>query len=505
MQNRRNLRRIAIVGGGSAGWMTAAALANNLHGDCAVELVESDQIGVVGVGEATIPPIKHFNQALGIDEREFLVNTNGSFKLGIQFVDWAQKGKSYFHPFGQYGADFDSIPLQHYWLREHQKGKAPPLDEFSLAWVAANQGRFDIPMTDKRRVQSTYDYAYHFDAILYGKYLRKYAQERGVTRTEGKVVDVNLDADSGFIDHLVLEDGRLIEADFFIDCTGFRGLLIEQALKTGFEDWSHWLPCNRAMAVASENTGPLLPYTRSTARPAGWQWRIPLQHRTGNGYVYCSDYLSEDEAATQLLAQLDGKPIGDPRPIRFTTGRRKKFWHKNCLALGLAAGFMEPLESTAIHLVQTGITRMLALFPDRDFNPLAIEEYNRITANEYEWIRDFIILHYHANTRDEPLWRASANMSIPDALRYKVDHFRTYGRHVSEGAELFANPSWLAVFIGQNIMPEKYAPLVDERPNVDAPRLMAGLHRVIGEAAVAMPSHSDFIARNCPAPHTGGQ
>ncbi|PHS22051.1 MAG: tryptophan halogenase [Robiginitomaculum sp.] len=505
MQNRRNLRRIAIVGGGSAGWMTAAALANNLHGNCAVELIESDQIGVVGVGEATIPPIKHFNQALGIDEREFLTHTNGSFKLGIQFVDWAHKGKSYFHPFGQYGADFDSIPLQHYWLREHQKGKAPSLDEFSLAWVAANMGRFDIPMTDKRRVQSTYDYAYHFDAILYGKHLRKYAQERGVIRSEGKVVDVNLDADSGFIDHLVLEDGRLIEADFFIDCTGFRGLLIEQALKTGFEDWSHWLPCNRAMAVASENTGPLLPYTRSTAQSAGWQWRIPLQHRTGNGYVYCSDYLSDDEAATQLLDQLDGKPIGDPRPIRFTTGRRKKFWHKNCLALGLAAGFMEPLESTAIHLVQTGITRMLALFPDRDFNPLAIEEYNRITANEYEWIRDFIILHYHANTRDEPLWRASANMSIPDALRYKIDHFRTYGRHVSEGAELFANPSWLAVFIGQNIMPEKYAPLVDERTHIDAPRLMAGLHRVIGEAAGAMPSHNDFIAQNCPAPRTGGQ
>ncbi len=505
MKNRRNLRRIAIVGGGSAGWMTAAALANNLQGNCTVELIESDQIGVVGVGEATIPPIKHFNQALGIDEREFLINTNGSFKLGIQFVDWAQKGKRYFHPFGQYGADFDSIPLQHYWLREHQQGKVPPLDEFSLAWVAANKGRFDIPMTDKRRVQSTYDYAYHFDAILYGKYLRKYAQERGVIRTEGKVVDVKLDADSGFIDHLVLEDGRLIEADFFIDCTGFRGLLIEQALKTGFEDWSHWLPCNRAMAVASENTGPLLPYTRSTAKSAGWQWRIPLQHRTGNGYVYCSDHLSDDEAATQLLAQLDGKPIGDPRPIRFTTGRRKKFWHKNCLALGLAAGFMEPLESTAIHLVQTGITRMLALFPDRDFNPLAIEEYNRITANEYEWIRDFIILHYHANTRDEPLWRASANMNIPDALRYKVEHFRTYGRHVSEGAELFANPSWLAVFIGQNIIPEKYAPLVDERPHIDAPRLMAGLHRVIGEAAGAMPSHSDFIARNCSAPYTGGQ
>jgi tryptophan 7-halogenase len=500
MENNRNIRKIAIVGGGSAGWMAAAALSNALRGNCKIELIESDEIGVVGVGEATIPPIKYFNQSLGIDEHEFLKHTNGSYKLGIQFVDWSKKGRTYFHPFGQFGAEFDSVALQQYWLREHHRGNIPPLDEFSMAWGAARLGRYDRPMQDRRQVQSTYDYAYHFDAVLYGKYLRTYAEKRGVVRTEGKVVEVKLNAQNGYIEHLVLADDRTIAADFFIDCTGFRGLLIEGALETGFEDWSNWLMCNRAMAVPSQNSGPLLPYTRSTAREAGWQWRIPLQNRTGNGLVYCSDYLGDDAAAEALLANLDGKPMADPRPIRFTSGRRKQFWSRNCLALGLAAGFMEPLESTAIHLVQTGITRLLALFPDRDFNPLAIEEYNRITTNEYEWIRDFIILHYHANERDEPFWRASAQMQIPDALQYKIDHFRAYGRHVSEGSELFANPSWLAVFIGQHIWPEKYIPLVDERPHIDAPRLLSGLHRVIQEAANAMPDHAQYIAQNCKAP-----
>ena len=500
MQNDRNLQRIAIIGGGSAGWMAAAALANSLRGDCAIELVESDQIGVVGVGEATIPPIKNFNRSLGLDEHDFIKHTQGSFKLGIQFVGWGQEGQSYFHPFGQYGADFDSVALYQYWLRECARGNTVPLDEFSMAWVAARMGRFDKPLADRRRVQSTYDYAYHFDAVLYGRYLRKFAQARGVRRTEGKVVDVQLKAENGFIKHLRLEDGRRIEADFFIDCTGFRALLIEGALKTGFEDWSHWLPCNRAMAVASQNTGALAPHTRSTAQAAGWQWRIPLQHRTGNGLVYCSTYLEDDEAAALLLANLEGEAMGEPRPIRFTTGRRKKFWNRNCLALGLAAGFMEPLESTALHLVQSGINRLLALFPDRDCDALAMEEYNRITAKEYEWIRDFIILHYHANSRAEPLWQACAHMDVPDALQHKMDHFRAYGRHVSEGFELFANPSWLAVFIGQGIWPEKYLPLVDERTHVDAPRLLAGLHRVIAEAADAMPTHEQYIASHCPAP-----
>lgn len=501
MTGERNIRRVCIVGGGSAGWMAAAALSNALRGGCKVDLVESDEIGIVGVGEATIPPIRLFNQSLGLDENDFIRATQGSFKLGIQFVHWARIGHLYFHPFGPFAADFDAVPLHHYWLRARANGDTSPLDDYSMAWAAAARDRFDRPIPDRRMIQSTYDYAYHFDAGLYGRYLRTYSETKGVTRHEGKVVDVRLRGADGFIETLVLDDGREIEADLFVDCSGFRGLLIGQALGVGYEDWTRWLPCDRAMAVPCAHGGGFTPYTRSTAREAGWQWRIPLQHRIGNGYVYSSRHISDDEAAATLLANLDGEALADPRPLRFTTGRRVSFWEKNCVALGLASGFMEPLESTSLHLVQSAVTRLLALWPDRDFDPLTAAEYNRITIEEYERIRDFLILHYHLTGRDDsPLWRDCAAMKVPEPLQYKIDHFRRYGRLVATGPELFQNPSWLAVHIGQFNWPERYDPLVDERREVDADNILAGIRRVAAEAAEAMPTHQAYIDRHCKAP-----
>lgn len=495
-----NLRSIAVIGGGTAGWMSAAALANALQGDCKVTLVESEMIGTIGVGEATIPPIRLFNQRLGIDEYEFMQYTQGTYKLGIQFVDWARKGHHYFHPFGPFGADFDMVPLHDFWLQARANGDTSSLDELSMAWAAASSCKFDRPTSDPRMVQSTYDYAYQFDAGLYAGFLRNYAEKRGVVRVEGKISDVELHAESGNIEKVVLDDGRSVAADFYIDCTGFRGLLIEDALDTGYEDWTHWLPCDRAAAVQCEHGGELTPYTRSTAHEAGWQWRIPLQHRIGNGYVYCSQYINDDDATNKLLGNLEGVPITDPRVLRFTTGRRKKFWNRNCVAIGLSAGFMEPLESTSIHLIQTAITRFLALFPDRNLDELAIAEFNRVTQTEYETVRDFLILHYCATERDDTeLWRYCASMSIPDTLRYKIDHFRAYGRLVSPGIELFQNPNWLAVLIGQFVTPERYSPLVDERSNTDGAERLASLRRVMREAAAVMPDHRDYLDKHCKA------
>ncbi|MEJ2384139.1 MAG: tryptophan 7-halogenase [Xanthomonadales bacterium] len=497
--SERSLRKIAIVGGGTAGWMTAAALANTLQGDCTVTLVESDAIGTVGVGEATIPPLKLFNARLGIDENDFLRHTQGSFKLGIEFVDWARRGHRYLHPFGQFGADFDVIPVHQYWLKARSEGHEAPLGEYSLANVAALKGRFQRPVRDRRMVQSTFDYAYHLDAGRYAGYLRAYAERRGVARIEGRIEAVRQDSESGFITAVELADGRRVEADFFVDCSGFRGLLIEQTLAAGYEDWTHWLPCDRAVAVPCAPDGPFTPYTRSTAHDAGWQWRIPLQHRTGNGYVYCSRYAEDDAAAGLLLDQLDGAPLADPLFLRFNAGRRKRAWDRNCVAIGLSAGFLEPLESTSIHLIQTAITRLLALFPDRDCDPLLQREFNRVTALEYERIRDFLILHYHATERDDAeLWRYCAAMPIPDELRYRIDHFRRYGRLVTDGMELFQNSNWLAVHIGQFNWPERYDPLVDER-GIDWRGRLAGLRRVIGEAAGAMPTHAEYVRTHCQA------
>lgn len=495
----RRIRSVVIVGGGSAGWMTAAALANALSPQCKIRLIESDEIGIVGVGEATIPPIKLFNQIIGIDEVEFLKRTQGTFKLGIEFVNWGRAGHRYFHPFGPHGVPFDMAPLHQYWLRARHDKDAIGIDEYSMAWVLAARDKFTRPTTDPRNVLSTFDYAYHFDAGLYAKFLREVSEKRGVERHEGKIVDVSVRAADGFVEKVRLTDGREIEGDLFIDCSGFRGLLIEEKLNVGFDDWTHWLPCDRAMAVPCASAGELTPYTRSTAREAGWQWRIPLQHRTGNGYVFSSQFLSEDEAANTLLANLDGAALAEPRPLRFTTGRRKKLWHKNVVALGLASGFMEPLESTSLHLVQSGISRLIALFPDRDFDPLTTAEYNRIGEQEFLRIRDFLVLHYKLTERDDtPLWRYCKSMSIPDSLQYKIDHFRARGRLVTDGPELFGAASWLAVHIGQFNDPLAYDPLVDQRP-IDANAILARIRKAMLEAAQNVPTQSDFIRQHCDA------
>lgn len=495
----RKLRSIVIVGGGSSGWMAAAALSAAIGQGCAITLVESDEIGTVGVGEATIPPIKVFNQMAGIDEAQFLKRTQGSFKLGIEFVDWAQTGQRYFHPFGPHGIQFDLAPLHQHWLRNRHLPGAAPLDAYSMAWAAARNGRFDKPSQEPRSVLSSFDYAYHFDATLYAGYLRELSQARGVVRVEGKISHAALRPEDGFITQVCLTDGREVAGDLFIDCSGFRGLLIEEALHTGYEDWSHWLPCDRAMAVPCAPAGDFQPYTRSTARAAGWQWRIPLQHRTGNGYVYSSQFLSDDQAASVLLANLDGAALADPRALRFTAGRRKKFWNRNVVALGLSSGFMEPLESTSLHLVQSGISRLLALFPDRDFDPLVIDEFNRIGINEWERIRDFLILHYKLTARDDaPLWRYCSGMAIPDTLQYKIEHFRRFGRLVTQGMELFGNASWLAVHIGQQNQPERYDPLLDLR-GAGGAEMLEQQRQAMVRAAHAMPTHAAYLRKLCAA------
>jgi tryptophan halogenase len=497
LASERGIRSILIVGGGSAGWMTAAALSQTLQRGCAISLIESEEIGTVGVGEATIPTIKLFNQTLGLDENEFVKATRGSFKLGIQFVGWGQPGNRYFHPFGSYGRPFDTVSVHQHWLATRATTDIS-LDDLSMAWAAARQGRFAQPVTDQRHVLSTHDYAYHFDAGLYAAYLRKYSEARGVLRHEGKVASVQQHGESGFIESVTLHDGRVCAADLFIDCSGFRGLLIEGALETGYDDWTHWLPCDRALAVPCARNPDFTPFTRSTARTAGWQWRIPLQHRTGNGYVYSSAHISDDEAAATLLANLDGTALGDPRPLRFVTGRRKKAWNKNVIAVGLSSGFMEPLESTSLHLIQANIAKILAFFPDRDFDPLVADEFNRVASNETERVRDFLILHYHLNTRDEPLWRDCAHMSIPDTLKFKIEHFRRHGRLIGSEMDLFGPASWTAVHIGQLNLPERLDPLLDFR-NVNGAEYLGKLRAALRAAAETMPTHQAYIDRHCKA------
>jgi tryptophan 7-halogenase len=487
------LRRIVIAGGGSAGWMSAAAAVNAVRGSVEVTLVESEAIGIVGVGEATIPPIRQFNQALGLSEAEFLRETQGSIKLGIEFVNWGAAGSRYFHPFGTYGRDFDAVALHHYWLKARAQGEVAALDEHAFAFALARQNRFIPPVADRRMIQSTHDYAYHFDAALYGQYLRRYAEARGAQRVEGRIAQVRQDPQTGFITALDLDDGRVVEGDFFIDCTGFRAMLIGEAMGADFVDWAHWLPCDRAVAAPSARGGDFTPYTRSTAHEAGWQWRIPLQHRTGNGHVHCSAFISEEAAVRTLLDNLDGELLDTPRTIKFRTGRRSDFWRGNCVAIGLAAGFMEPLESTSLHLIQSGLQRWLALFPSRSPDPGAAAEYNRLTVHEYERIRDFLILHYHANTRDDgELWRYCRTMAIPDTLAWKIDQFRAGGRLVSGQIELFLNPSWLAVLVGQGVEPQTWDPLADLR-GVDGARQLAGLRKVAAEAAAAAPGHAAWL------------
>lgn len=491
------IRSVLIVGGGTAGWMTAAALAHAMPHGLNITLVESDAIGTVGVGEATIPPIRLFNQTLGIDEAEFLRETKGSFKLGIEFVGWGREGHRYFHPFGTHGKSFDLVAVHQHWLAAGGPESGVAFDELSMAWGAGKRGRFAAPMADPRSVASTFDYAYHFDAGLYARFLRRYAEARGVVRVEGRIAGHALDGMRRHVASVTLDDSRVLEADLFVDCSGFRGLLIEEALGTGYEDWTHWLPCDRAVAAPCATGGDgLTPYTRSIARAAGWQWRIPLQHRTGNGYVYCSRHISDDEAAATLMANLDGEALGDPRFLRFTTGRRRLLWNRNVVAIGLASGFMEPLESTSIHLIQAGIAKLLAYFPTKAFEPAGIAEYNRVAITEYERIRDFLILHYKLTERtDSALWRACAAMDIPDTLAMKIDHFRSAGRLVARDMDLFGPASWAAVHIGQFNMPEGLDPLLAYGDPAQSRGFVGKLAGAIGQMAESMPSHADWLKK----------
>lgn len=499
MENR--IKDIVIVGGGTAGWMAAAALAKVLKNDYArVRLVESEAIPTVGVGEATIPQIQLFNQLLGLDEDEFVRKTQGTFKLGIEFVDWGAKGESYIHAFGDVGKDMDAIQFYHYWLKMRQAGQAADITEYTLTAKAAYQNRFMRSVDAGNSPLSNIVYAFQFDAGLYARFLREYAEARGVQRTEGRIVDVRLNPDSGFIESIALEDGQSMEGDLFIDCSGFRGLLIEEALHSGYEDWRHWLPCDRAVAVPCENTGSPTPYTRSTAHSAGWQWRIPLQHRMGNGHVFSSQYMSEDEATRILLDNLDGEPLAEPKVLKFTTGKRKHFWNKNCVALGLASGFMEPLESTSIHLVQSGIAKLLTLFPSAGFDAEDIVEYNRQMHFEYDRIRDFLICHYHVTRRDDSdFWNYCRTMDIPDTLAHKLALFAKNGRVFREDNELFNDLSWFEVMVGQGLMPQGYHPLVDTLPEAEIARRLEGIRAVIARSAEYMPPHEEFIARHCRA------
>ena len=496
MSNSR-ITEIVIVGGGTAGWMTAAALSKVLDRRYRITLVESEEIGTVGVGEGTIPMIKLYNSALELDEADFIRRTKGSFKLGIHFVDWARKGESYFHGFGKIGQDRGLVSFHQYWLKLKQAGKAGPLDDYSINTVAALQNKFMPAMRDKpNSPMADIAYAFHFDAGLYARYLREYAEARGVRRIEGKVTGFALEGESGHVTSITLEDGQVIGGQLFVDCSGFRGLLIEQALETGYEDWTHWLPCDRAVAVPCANApGGITPYTRSTARSAGWQWRIPLQHRIGNGHVFCSRYISEDEATAQLMANLDGEPLAAPRTLRFVTGKRNKTWNRNVVAIGLASGFMEPLESTSIHLIQAALARLTAFFPHAGFDQADIDEFNAHSDFETIKIRDFLILHYHATQRDDsPFWDYCRTMDVPESLQRKMALFRSNGRVFREHTEMFAEMSWVQVMFGQGIHPRGYHGLVDLLPEEELEGFVERVRTVIGNCARQMPTHDAFIA-----------
>ncbi|MCU6496797.1 tryptophan 7-halogenase [Rugamonas sp. A1-17] len=496
------VKNVVIVGGGTAGWMTAAALSTLISNGCKIRLVESDEISTIGVGEATIPVIRGYNQLIGVDENEFLRQTQGTFKLGIEFVNWGKQGDSYMHGFGVIGRDQLLAKFYQYWLKLYQDGQVPDIEHYSINTVAARKNKFLRAVSDSTGSPlSDISHAFHFDAALYAKYLRGLSEKRGVHRTEGRITETVLRADDGHVQAIVLENGERIEGDLFIDCSGFRGLLIEGALNTGYEDWSHWLPCDRAIAVPCESVSPLLPYTRSTAHDAGWQWRIPLQHRIGNGHVYSSKFMEPEQAESILMNNLDGKPLAQPRHLRFTTGKRKRAWNKNVVAIGLAGGFMEPLESTSIHLVQTGITRLLTMFPHKGYDQPDIDAFNQATDEEYAAIRDFLILHYKLNAREgKPFWDYCRNMEIPATLQRRMDLYRSNGRIIRGSDELFTETSWLQVMHGQGLRAKGYHPLVDQRSAEDIAAFLGNVKEVVLRCAEHMPTHEEYIASCCAAP-----
>ncbi len=489
------VQQVVIAGGGSAGWMTAAALASVLAGrGLRITLIESEQIGTVGVGEATLPHLRYFNQRLGIDEPSFMRATGATYKLGIEFAHWGRKGDAYIHPFGDFGSEVDGLGFHHAFLRDRAAGSAHALGEYSLPVCMAAAGRFAFPAADPASLEATYSYAYHIDSSRYARFLREFSEARGVQRQEGRIVSVEQDPESGFIRAVTLESGQRVEGDLFIDCSGFRGLLIEQTLKAGYEDWKHWLPCDRAIAIPCEGDADPLPYTRASAERAGWRWQIPLRHRIGNGHVYASDFCSDDEALEVLRAALPGTALGEPNLLRFRTGRRRLAWSHNCVAIGLSAGFLEPLESTGLHLIQLAIMKLVEFFPGRAMEPALRHEFNRLMQMEVERVKDFLILHYHATERDDsPFWDHCRTLELPDSLQHKLDTFRETGHVVRYREGLFLEPSWIAVLLGQRRLPRRLDPRIARYP-LDA--LQAGLTSLrqrIHACAQGMPRHADAL------------
>ncbi len=500
--------RVVILGGGTAGWMTAAGLVRRLPGDqYDVTLVESDEIGIVGVGEATLPHIKQFNDMLGLDEAEFMRATRATFKLGIEFRDWDRPGEGYIHPFGAFGEPWGGVQFQHHWLRLRAQGReTSPFQAYSLAVAAARADAFALPDENPASIRSTYSYAYHFNSGLYAPFLRSWAMARGAARIEGRVASVERHPETGAVLSLSMQSGERVAGDFFVDCSGFRSLLLGSELGVGWEDWRHWLPCDRALAVPCDHAsgGGITPYTRSTARPAGWQWRIPLQHRIGNGYIFSSEFISQEAAQEVLLANLDGAPQNEPRLLRFTPGRRNVAWSGNCVAVGLASGFLEPLESTSIFLIQAAVVDLIDLMPapgpDRAIDPRLADEFNRLTTMHYEQIRDFLILHYVANRREgEPLWDYLRAMPLPDSLAHKMALFRARATAPEYQFGLFSRDSWLSVLFGQGLSPLGHDPLADRFDLDLIDSKCADFKSRVDGAVEAMPSHSDFIAGYCAA------
>lgn len=493
-KNLDTVRKIVIVGGGTAGWMTAAALSKLLeNSECSITLVESEQIGTVGVGEATLPHLRFFNQRLGIAEPEFMREVNATYKIGIEFNNWGQQGDSYIHPFGDYGSPINGIPFHHYWMHAKRNGLNNPLSDYSLPIEMCKHNKFAFPAQDDS-LDSTFSFAYHIDAGLYAKFLRRFSEKLGVVRKEGKIIKVNQDGESGFVSSVETDSGDTIDGDLFIDCSGFRGLLIEQTLETGYEHWNHWLPCDRAVAIPCKSTEKAIPYTRATADKAGWRWRIPLQHRVGNGHVYCSDFMSDHEAEASLRAGLDGEAEAEPNFLRFNTGRRKKMWNKNVVAIGLSAGFLEPLESTGIHLIQLGIMKLMEFFPNRQMDASYSNEFNRVMQMEIERVKDFLILHYNATERnDTEFWNMVRTMELPEELQRKMDLFKSTGHVVKYQEGLFLEPSWVAVYFGQRHLPNSVDPRVERYSGDQIHQQLNKLKKSIDHSIAKMPSHTQAL------------
>ncbi len=512
---KRGIRRVVIAGGGTAGWGAACAWTHQFRELLQVTLVESEQIGTVGVGESTIPTITTFHRLLGIDEREFMSSVAASFKLSISFENWLRPGQRYFHPFGLTGLGTWACEFHHFWLESLRRGMRSELGDFCLETVASRLDRFSLPGHQKADAQQwstrwdrramaperlEVNYAYHFDAGLYAAYMRERAERQGLMRVEGKIRQVRQNPDTGFVEALVLEDGTVLEGDLFIDCTGGRAVLSEQALGTGYEDWNQWLPSNRAVALQTEADGPAVPYTRAIAHEAGWHWKIALQHRIGCGIVFSDAHMSDDEATAKLLAANPAKPLREPWIIPFRTGRRRKAWNKNVIALGLASGFIEPLESTSIHLTLSGVARLLKLFPAEGIDESMVQRYNEVSRAEMEHVRDFIILHYHLNQRDEPMWQQVRHMELPPNLAHRIQMFRDRAHALQGEDDLFRLDSWTHCMLGQGVVPKSHHPLTRALPDDAMQRLFDGIRQPIERAVAAMPSHQQFLDSYCKAP-----